>query len=160
MATTTTTAPTAPTATAPRAYKGAELGRSAFQASRSAFAGLSPVFDSLADTNHALVACFPFPARREAFHNVDCMLASTRFWHPLLNGYSSFIPERYDHEAAALDGDELEVLDQPGQPFCRGGIGQDPVLGAVYHQGRDVVLRQVVAEIGEPGIDAGVAGDR
>jgi hypothetical protein len=31
------------------------------------------------------------------------MLASTRFWHPLVNGYSSFIPERYDREAAALD---------------------------------------------------------
>jgi uncharacterized membrane protein SirB2 len=67
------------------------------------FEEISPVFDSLADTDRALVACFPFPARREAFHNVDCMLASTRFWHPLVNGYSSFIPERYDREAAALD---------------------------------------------------------
>src|SRR5262245_46218541 len=67
------------------------------------FEGISPVFASLADVDHALVACFPFPARREAFHNVDCMLASTRFWHPLVNGYSSFIPERYDREAAALD---------------------------------------------------------
>jgi len=68
-----------------------------------AFEGISPVFDSLAGTDRALVACFPFPTRREAFHNVDCMLASTRFWHPLVNGYSSFIPERYDREAAALD---------------------------------------------------------
>jgi hypothetical protein len=68
-----------------------------------AFEGISPVFDSLAKTDRALVACFPFPPRREAFHNVDCMLASTRFWHPLVNGYSSFIPERYDREAAALD---------------------------------------------------------
>jgi uncharacterized membrane protein SirB2 len=67
------------------------------------FEGISPLFDSLADSDHALVACFPFPPRREAFHNVDCMLASTRFWHPLVNGYSSFIPERYDREAAALD---------------------------------------------------------
>ena len=39
MATTTATT-TATTGAAPRAYKGAELGRSAFQASRSAFAGL------------------------------------------------------------------------------------------------------------------------
>ena len=67
------------------------------------FERISPIFDSLADTDRALVACFPFPPRREAFHNVDCMLASTRFWHPLVNGYSSFIPERYDREAAALD---------------------------------------------------------
>lgn len=82
------------------------------------FESLSPVFDSLAHTDRALVACFPFPARREAFHNVDCMLASTRFWQPLVNGYSSFIPERYDREAAALDafpeGTTLQYLRQLG----------------------------------------------
>jgi hypothetical protein len=82
------------------------------------FEGISPVFDSLAQTDRALVACFPFPPRREAFHNVDCMLASTRFWHPLVNGYSSFIPERYDREAAALDafpeGATLQYLRQLG----------------------------------------------
>jgi hypothetical protein len=82
------------------------------------FEGLSPVFDSLGQTDRALVACFPFPPRREAFHNVDCMLASTRFWHPLVNGYSSFIPERYDREAAALDafpeGATLQYLRQLG----------------------------------------------
>jgi hypothetical protein len=82
------------------------------------FEGISPVFDGLAETDHALVACFPFPPRREAFHNVDCMLASTRFWHPLVNGYSSFIPERYDREAAALDafpeGNTLQYLRELG----------------------------------------------
>jgi hypothetical protein len=82
------------------------------------FAGISPVFDTLAGADHALVACFPFPARREAFHNVDCMLVSTRFWQPLVNGYSSFIPERYDREAAALDafpeGTTLQYLRQLG----------------------------------------------
>jgi uncharacterized membrane protein SirB2 len=83
-----------------------------------AFDRISPVLDGLADTDHALVACFPFPPRREAFHNVDCMLASTRFWHPLVNGYSSFIPERYDREAAALDafpeGTTLQYLRELG----------------------------------------------
>jgi len=72
----------------------------------------------MADTDRALVACFPLPPRREAFHNVDCMLASTRFWHPLVNGYSSFIPERYDREAAALDafpeGTTLQYLRELG----------------------------------------------
>ncbi len=66
------------------------------------FPGLSPIFDSLKEADGALVACFPFPPAREAFHNVDCMLASTRFWKPLVNGYSSFIPERYNRSAAAL----------------------------------------------------------
>jgi hypothetical protein len=83
-----------------------------------AFDGISPIFDSLAGHDRALVACFPFPPRREAFHNVDCMLASTRFWRPLINGYSSFIPERYDREAAALDafpeGNTLRYLRELG----------------------------------------------
>jgi hypothetical protein len=46
------------------------------------------------------------------------MLASTRFWRPLVNGYSSFIPERYDREAAALDafpeGETLRYLREIG----------------------------------------------
>jgi hypothetical protein len=46
------------------------------------------------------------------------MLASTRFWQPLVNGYSSFIPARYYREAAALDsfpeGTTLQYLKQLG----------------------------------------------
>lgn len=68
------------------------------------FEGISPVFDSLATSDHKVIACFPFPGPLEVFQNVDCMLASTRFWQPLVNGYSSFIPERYYREAAALRG--------------------------------------------------------
>jgi uncharacterized membrane protein SirB2 len=68
-----------------------------------AFHGLSPIFDSLRTSDRDVIACFPFPRRHEAFQNVDCMLASTRFWHPLVNGYSSFIPESYNRAAAALD---------------------------------------------------------
>jgi hypothetical protein len=79
------------------------------------FPGISPVFDALRTAgDDALVACFPFPAPREAFHNVDCMLASTRFWKPLVNGYSSFMPESYMRSAAALEafpeGDTLQYL--------------------------------------------------
>lgn len=79
------------------------------------FDGLSPVFDALADEPPGtLVACYPFPPPREAFHNVDCMLASTRFWKPILNGYSSFMPESYTRSAAALEafpeGNTLEYL--------------------------------------------------
>jgi hypothetical protein len=68
------------------------------------FEGIPAVFDNLAASRHELVACFPFPARQRAFENADCMLVSTRFWHPMLNGYSSFIPESYNVHAAALDG--------------------------------------------------------
>ncbi|MGC4083476.1 MAG: hypothetical protein QM736_15535 [Vicinamibacterales bacterium] len=84
-----------------------------------AFDGLSPIFDALRDEPEGtLVACYPFPPPREAFHNVDCMLASTRFWKPLVNGYSSFMPESYTRLAAALDafpeGDTLDYLQRLG----------------------------------------------
>ena len=46
------------------------------------------------------------------------MLASTRFWQPLLNGYSSFMPERYNRMAQRLaafpEGDTLAYLKQLG----------------------------------------------
>lgn len=79
------------------------------------FDGLSPVFDALrSEPEGTLVACYPFPPPREAFHNVDCMLASTRFWKPIVNGYSSFMPESYTRSAAALtafpEGDTLDYL--------------------------------------------------
>ena len=67
------------------------------------FTGISPVFDQLKANRREVVACIPFPHRRELFLNADCMLASTRFWHPLLNGYSSFTPPSYSRHAAALE---------------------------------------------------------
>ena len=79
------------------------------------FDGISPVFDSLRATDdRTLVACFPFPSPGDSFRNVDCMLASTRFWKPIVNGYSGFIPASYARTAAALDafpeGDTLKYL--------------------------------------------------
>jgi hypothetical protein len=82
------------------------------------FEGISPIFDSLRTNSHAVIACFPFPKAREISQNVDCMLASTRFWQPILNGNSSFTPELYVREAAALDafpeGTTLPYLRQLG----------------------------------------------
>ena len=72
------------------------------------FTGISPVFDQIETNRHEVMACFPFPRSRELFKNVDCMLASTRFWQPLLNGYSSFTPPSYRRHAAALAAFPLE----------------------------------------------------
>ncbi|HXQ77386.1 MAG TPA: hypothetical protein VN797_04235, partial [Gemmatimonadaceae bacterium] len=66
------------------------------------FRGISPIFDSLKTGDRKLIACFPFPGPLQEFQNADCLLASTRFWQPLVNGYSSFIPASYYREAAAL----------------------------------------------------------
>jgi hypothetical protein len=82
------------------------------------FTGLSPIFDQLETSRHEVIACFPFPQPRALFQNVDCMLASTRFWQPLINGYSSFTPPAYGRHAAALDafplGDSIPYLRQLG----------------------------------------------
>ena len=81
------------------------------------FEGISPIFDSLR-TGKKVIACFPFPHANAIGENVDCMLASTRFWQPILNGNSSFTPELYMREAAALDafpeGTTLQYLRQLG----------------------------------------------
>jgi hypothetical protein len=83
-----------------------------------AFQGISPIFDSLKTSDRKVIACFPFPGPLEVFQNADCMLASTRFWQPLVNGYSSFIPARYYRDAAALksfpEGTTLQYLKQLG----------------------------------------------
>jgi hypothetical protein len=83
-----------------------------------AFEGIPPIFDSLRTSGHEVIACFPFPQPHEVFANVDCMLASTRFWHPLVNGYSSFTPLSYRRAAAALaafpQGTTLQYLRQLG----------------------------------------------
>jgi hypothetical protein len=83
-----------------------------------AFHGISPIFDTLKTSDRALVACFPFPGPLEEFQNADCLLASTRFWQPLVNGYSSFIPASYYREAVALaafpEGTTLQYLKQLG----------------------------------------------
>jgi hypothetical protein len=83
-----------------------------------AFDGIPPIFDELRTSDRDVVACFPFPQPPVAFENVRCMLASTRFWLPLVNGYSSFIPESYHRHAAALaafpDASTIAYLRQLG----------------------------------------------
>jgi hypothetical protein len=83
-----------------------------------AFHGISPIFDGLKTSDRQVIACFPFPGPPDEFQNADCMLASTRFWQPLVNGYSSFIPASYYREAAALksfpEGTTLQYLKELG----------------------------------------------
>jgi hypothetical protein len=61
--------------------------------------GIPPIYDTLATKQPAVVACLPFT---EELCNVRLMLASTRFWKPLLNGYSGFAPLSYIHDMDVL----------------------------------------------------------
>jgi hypothetical protein len=44
--------------------------------------------------------------------NVSYMLGSTRHWHPMLNGYSGFVPRSYETARAELGGfpDERSLI--------------------------------------------------
>jgi hypothetical protein len=54
---------------------------------------------------------------------------------------------------AAVDADEADVGDQVGQLVGRRGDRQDPVVRAVDDECGHVDLREIVAEVGEPGVD-------
>jgi len=61
------------------------------------FSGVPPIYDVLARAPEPVVVVeLPFFGAREFFLNADYMLNSTRYWHPLLNGYSGFRPLSYD----------------------------------------------------------------
>ncbi len=64
---------------------------------------LSPIYDALAAQPDGIVVEMPFwwlPT--DVPRNADAMLASTRHWKPLLNGYSGFTPASYRQRADIL----------------------------------------------------------
>jgi hypothetical protein len=62
------------------------------------------VYERLADEPGAIIADLPLYPRRAIFGNTGAMLASTVHWHPILNGYSGFIPPSYQRALDALRG--------------------------------------------------------
>ena len=68
------------------------------------FNGIPAVYERLADEPGAIIADLPLYPRRAIFGNTGAMLASTVHWHPILNGYSGFIPPSYQRALDALRG--------------------------------------------------------
>ena len=62
----------------------------------------SPVYDALAREAGAVVVETPFPPADRTGANAPFVLASTRHFRPLLNGYSGFVPASYADHAAKL----------------------------------------------------------
>jgi hypothetical protein len=63
----------------------------------------SPIYDTLATLPDGVVAEMPFWwLPQDVPRNADAMLASTRHWKPLLNGYSGFTPASYRRRADVL----------------------------------------------------------
>ena len=68
------------------------------------FDGISPIYQTLANTPGAVVAELPFYSTAASFRHAPYMLNSTANWRPLLNGYSGFLPASFERHVAALAG--------------------------------------------------------
>ncbi len=68
------------------------------------FVSVPRVYDVLAKERHAVVIEIPFWAPSVVQGNAPYMLASTTYWHPLVNGYSGFRPPSYDETYVAIAG--------------------------------------------------------
>ena len=74
------------------------------------YRGIPAVWNELRSTgNRAVLALFPFYPVEAVTNNARYMLYSTRFFKPMLNGYSGFTPQSYRRHAEAL------------RPFPHGG---------------------------------------
>jgi hypothetical protein len=78
------------------------------------FTGIPPIYDTLATIPRAVIVELPAFDRQAAFGNARYLLNSTRHWHPMVNGYSGFVPASYARAAEALktfpDMQALEML--------------------------------------------------
>jgi hypothetical protein len=68
------------------------------------FDGIPAIYDLLASEPGAVVVELPFPEPERVDRNARAVLASTRHWARLLNGYSGFTPASYVEHARALRG--------------------------------------------------------
>jgi len=76
------------------------------------YRGIPPIYDALGEVGpRAVLVWLPFRPPQEAFVNAPFMLVSTRWWHPMLNGYSGFRPASYDRHYESLKGfpDETSI---------------------------------------------------
>jgi hypothetical protein len=67
------------------------------------FRGIPAAWDEVRNIGDgAVIACFPFYPRELVHSNARYSLYSTRFFKPMLNGYSGFRPQSYLRHAEAL----------------------------------------------------------
>jgi hypothetical protein len=93
---------------------------------------VSPVYDALAREPGAVVVEMPFPGVDRTGANAPFVLASTRHFRPLLNGYSGFVPASYAEHAARL----AHFPDEESRRF----LHTAGVTHVVVHESADVDL--------------------
>ncbi len=67
------------------------------------FTDIPRIYDRLADEPGAVVAEFPFYSGGSVSRNGPYVLANTRYFKPLLNGYSGFQPSAFEARGRTLD---------------------------------------------------------
>ena len=73
------------------------------------YAGLPGIYDRLASEPSAILAEFPFYSGANISFNGPYMLANTRYFRPLVNGYSSLQPQSFETRGRALNSFPSEV---------------------------------------------------
>jgi hypothetical protein len=68
------------------------------------YPGIPPIYDTLARLPRAVLVHVPMFDATFVHNNTGYMLASTRHWHPMLNGYSGFIPPSFSIHMTELAG--------------------------------------------------------
>jgi hypothetical protein len=86
------------------------------------YAGIPPVYDALTKIGRrAVLVGVPFYGSAQFHLNAPLMLASTRSWQPMLNGYSGFKPASYYEHARILaefpDRDSVRYLREAGVSY-------------------------------------------
>jgi hypothetical protein len=69
----------------------------------SAFDDIPRIYARVPPDPDAVVVELPLPSSQAVFHNAKYMLNSTRYWKPMLNGYSGFVPDSYHQHVALLE---------------------------------------------------------
>ena len=73
------------------------------------FNGIPAFYDRFANEPGVVLAEFPFYSGASVSQNGPYVLANTRYFQPLLNGYSSFHPESFERRGRALNSFPAEV---------------------------------------------------
>lgn len=108
------------------------------------FEGIPRVYDVLATIDHAVIAEMPFPPANRTPRNAGPVLASTLHWHPLLNGYSGFVPASYVRHAEELagfpDARAMATLRRLGVTHVVVHVRREPTLVGALRDRADFVL--------------------
>jgi flagellar biosynthesis protein FliQ len=83
------------------------------------YRGIPPIYDALGQAGpRAVLVWLPFHPPQQSFLDAPFMLVSTRWWQPMLNGYSGFRPASYDRHYESLkgfpDNTSIDYLQQLG----------------------------------------------